>query len=58
VIDVSEGILQRGALEKPDRAVTIKTLVDKLIAITEPSFSKQLRLPIIRIPTAMFNPPA
>ena len=58
VIDVPKGILQGGALEKPNCPVTIKTLMDKFVSIAKPSLSKQLRLPIIGIPATMFNPPA
>src|SRR6267143_4565316 len=57
VRDVPKRILQRGTLEKPDRPVTIKTLMNKFVAITKPFLSKQLRLPIIGIPAAMFDPP-
>src|SRR6185295_5175840 len=58
MIDVSKGILQRGTLEKPDRPIAIEAFMDEFFSITKPSLSKQLRLPIIGIPAAMFDPPA
>src|SRR5207247_4558662 len=57
VIDVPKRILQGGTLEKPDRPVTIKTLMDKFVAITEPSLSKQQRVPILGIPIRKFHLP-
>ena len=57
VIDVSEGILQRGARKMPDRPIAVEAFMDKFFSIKKPSLSKQLRLPIIGVPAAMFDPP-
>src|SRR4051794_21081502 len=56
MIDVSKRILQRGTLKKPDRPVTVETFMNQFFTITKAVLSKQLRLPIIGIPAAMFDP--
>src|SRR5262245_44807873 len=58
VIDASKGILQRVIFEIPDRPVAIETFMDQFLTITKSLFSKELWLPIIRVPAAMFDPPA
>ena len=58
MVDVPKGILQRGALEKADRPIAIETLMDQFFAITKPFLSKQLWLPIVGVPAAMFDPSA
>ena len=56
VIDVSKRILQRGTLKKPDRPITVETFMNQFFTIPKAVSSKQLRLPIIGIPAAMFDP--
>src|SRR5437016_1936460 len=56
MIDVSKRILQRGTLKKPDRPVTVEAFMNQFFTITKAVLSKQLRLPIIGIPAAMFDP--
>src|SRR6185295_13631847 len=58
VIDVSKRILQGGTLEKPDRPIAVETFMNQFFTITKAVLSKQLRLSIIRIPAAMFDPPS
>src|ERR1043166_248479 len=56
VIDVSKRILQRGTLKKRDRPIAVETFMNQFITIPKAAPSKQLRLSIIRIPAAMFDP--
>src|SRR5512146_683169 len=58
MVDVPERILEGRLREIADPPVAVEAFMDQLLAVAEPAFPEQLRLPIIGIPATVIDPPS